>query len=82
MKGKYSVEFGGHDNKKVLWEVVGDYVVEEPSDHEDIGQRGSDFNIFNEDEEGVVMEGCSEPYLNILIKLWPGDWISKLKRMN
>ena len=30
----------------------------------------------------VVREGCSEPYLEMLIKPWPGDWISKLKRMN
>ena len=57
-------------------------MVEEPSDHEDIGLRGFDFNIFDEDKEGVVREGCSELYLEMLIKLWPGDWIDKLKRMN
>ena len=49
VKGKYLVEFFSCDNKKVLWEVVGDHVVEEPSDHEDIGLRGFDFNIFDED---------------------------------
>ena len=54
MKGKYSVEVVGHDKKNVLWEVVDDNVVEEPSDHKDIGLRGFDFNIFDEDEEGVV----------------------------
>ena len=74
MKGKYSVEFFGHDKKRVLWGGVDDHVVEEPSDHKDIGLRGFDFNIFDEDEEGVVRER--------LIKLWPGDWISQLKRMN
>ena len=82
MKGKYLVEVVGHDKKKVFWEVVDDHVVEEPSDHEDIGLRGFDFNIFDEDEEGVVREGCSEPYLLMLINLRPGDWISQLKRMN
>ena len=40
VKGKYLVEFFGHNKKKVLWEVVGDHVVEEPSDHEDIGLSG------------------------------------------
>ena len=40
MKGKYSVEVVGHDKKKLIWEVVGDHVVEDPSDHEDIGLRG------------------------------------------
>ena len=73
VKGKYLVEVVGHGMKNVLWEVVGDHVVEEPSDHEDIGIRGFDFNIFDEDEEGVAREGCSEPYLKMLIKLWPGD---------
>ena len=82
VKGKYSVEVVGHDKKKVLWGVVGDHVVEEPSDHEDIGFRGFDFNIFDEDEEGVVREECSGTYLKISIKLWPGDWIDQLKSMN
>ena len=72
----------GHDKKKVLWEVVGDHVVEEPCDHEDIGLRGFDFNISDEDEEGFGREECSGPYLKTSIKLWPGDLIDQLKRMN
>ena len=72
----------GNDKKKVLWGVVGDHVVEEPSDHEDIGLRGFDFNIFDEDEKGVVREECSGTYLKMLINLWPGFWIDQLKRMN
>ena len=63
VKGKYLVEVFGHDKKKLLWGVVGDHVLEEPCDHEDIGLRGFDFNIFYENEEGVVREGYSEPYL-------------------
>ena len=27
-------------------------------------------------------EGCSEPYLKMLIKIWPGNWIDQLNRMN
>ena len=57
VSGGYSVEVVGHDKKKVTWKVVDDHAVEEPSDHEDIGIRGFDFNIFDEDEEGVVREG-------------------------
>ena len=38
--------------------------------------------ISNLSEPPIVREGCSEPYLLMLIKLWPGDWISQLKRMN
>ena len=82
VKGKYSVKVVEHNRKKVLLEVVGDHVMEEPCDHKDIGLRGFDFNIFNEDEEGVVREECSVPYLKMLIKIWPGDWIDQSKRMN
>ena len=57
-------------------------MVEDPSDHEDIGLRGFDFNIFDEDKEGVVREEICGPCLKMLIKLWPGDWIDQLKRMN
>ena len=44
--------------------------------------RGFDLNIFDEDKEGVVREECSGTYIKMLIKLWPGDWIYQLKRMN
>ena len=54
VKGKYLVEFFGHDKKKVLWEVVDDHVVKAQSDHEDIGLWGFDFNIFDKYEERVV----------------------------
>ena len=52
----------------MIWEAVDDHAVEEPSDHKDIGLRGFDFNISEEDEEGVVREGYSDPYLLMLIK--------------
>ena len=29
-----------------------------------------------------MRDGYSDPYLKMLIKLWPGDWIDQLKRMN
>ena len=43
-----------HGKNKVLWGVVDDHVVEDPNDHEEIGLRGFDFNLFNEDEEGLL----------------------------
>ena len=63
--------------------MVDDHVVEEPTDNDEIGLRGFDFNFFNQDEEGVVIEGYSDfPYLLMLIKLWTGGWMTKFKRMN
>ena len=44
---------------------------------------GFDFNFFDEDEEGVVIEGFSKyPYLLMLTKLWHGYWNNKMERMN
>ena len=83
VKGGYSLAVVGHDGRKVLWEVVNDHTVEYPTDHEEIGLWGFDFNLFNEDEEGFVRKGSSEfPYLIMLIKIRPGNWKTLLKRMN
>ena len=83
VKGGYYVEVVGHDKKKVIWEVVNDHVVEEPTDHDDIGLQGFDLNVSDKDEEGVVRGGSSEfPYLLMLIELRPGDCMTQLKRMN
>ena len=38
-KGGYLVEVGGHDRKKVIWEVVKNHVVEEPDYYDEIGLR-------------------------------------------
>ena len=55
-------------------EVVDNHVVEEPTDHDEIGLRGFDLNLFDEDKKGVGREGSSEfPYLLMLIKLFPGN---------
>ena len=65
------MEFVGHDGRKVLWEVADINFTEDPNDHYEIGIRGFDLNIFDEDEKGVGIEGYSEfPYLLMLIKLW------------
>ena len=67
VKGGYLVEFSNHDKKKVIWEVVADHFVEDPTDHEEIGQRGFYFNCFEEDKAGVIIEGpCEFPYLIML----------------
>ena len=53
VKGGYLVEVVGHDRKNFLWKVVDDHVVEDPTDHDEIGLRGFDFYLFGEDEKGV-----------------------------
>ena len=76
------MEIFHRDGKKVLWEVVEDHVVEEETNHDEIGLRGLNFNFFNEDEKGVGREWSSEfTNLILLIKLWHGDWKTQTKRI-
>ena len=70
VKGGYLMEVVDHDGKTVLWKLVYDNVVEEETDHDEIGLRGFDFSSFGEDEKGVGIEGSSKfPYLIMLIKI-------------
>ena len=83
VKGGYLVEVVIYDGNNVIWEVVDDHIVEEPTDHDEIGLPGFDFNLFDKDEKGVGREGLSEyPYLLMSMKIWYGDWNDHLKRMN
>ena len=43
------MEVVSHDRKKVIWEVVGYYVIEEATDHDEIGLQGFGFNLFEGD---------------------------------
>ena len=77
------MEVVGDEKMKVILEVVVNHVLEEPTDNEEIGLQKFGFNVFDKYEEGVIIERSSEyTYLLMLIKLWPGDCISKLKMMN
>ena len=77
------MKFVNHYRKKVTWEVVDDHVVEEPTDHDEIGLWELVFNFFDKDEKGVGREGSSYfPYLLMLIKLCTRYWKTRLKRVN
>ena len=58
-------------------------MVEEGVEHEDLGLRGFNFNLFNEEREILVGDNVKEfPCLLMFIKLWTGDWEKQLNRMN
>ena len=63
--------------------MVDDHVVEEETDHDEIGLWGFDFNLFDKDKKEVGRERSSNfPNLLMLIEIWTGDLMTKLKRMN
>ena len=75
VKGGYYVQVSYKDSKKVIWEVVDDRMVEGGVEHEQIGIRGFDFNLFDEEREGCVGDDVKQlPYLLMLMELWPGYW--------
>ena len=41
------MEVVSHDGKKFLWEVIYNHVIEEPTDHAEIGLQGFRFNWFD-----------------------------------
>ena len=57
VKGGYLVEVVGNYKKKVLWGVVEDHVLEESTDHEEIGLRGFDFNFLTKMRRGLLDKG-------------------------
>ena len=58
-------------------------MVEEGVEHEELGRRGFDFNLFDEERDGCVGDDVKElPYLLMLMKSWPGDLEEKLKQTN
>ena len=57
-------------------------MVEEGVEHEELGSRGFDLNLFNEEWEGFVGDYVKElPYLSIIMKLWLEYWEDHLNRM-
>ena len=56
-------------------------MVEEGVEHEELGQRGFDFNLFDEEREGCFGDDAKElPYLLMPMKLWTGNWEEHLDR--
>ena len=47
------MEFITHYGKKVIWEVVDNHIIEDPSDHNEIVIRVFDFNFSDKYEKGV-----------------------------
>ena len=68
VKGGYLVDIYEKDRGELIWEVVNDHVVEEGFEHEELGVRGFEFNLFDEEREGCVGDDVKElPYLLMLL---------------
>ena len=60
-----------------------DNIIDEKEDYKDIGLRGFDYKLFEEEEGGGSREGLEGyTYLKHLIQLWSGVWVSRMAKMN
>ena len=67
----------------IVWTCVKDHIINENDTYEAIGLRGFDYKLFQEEEGGGTREGLDGyPYLNNIIKLWPGDLDNQMSKMN
>ena len=58
-----------------------DNIITEKEDYKDIGLHGFDDKLFEEEESWGTREGLyGYPYLKHLIQLWPGDWVTRMRR--
>ena len=46
------MEVVSHDGKRVIWVVVNNHLVEDPSDNDEIGLRGFGFNFLTKTRRG------------------------------
>ena len=67
----------------IFWTCVKDHIIDEKEDNKYIGLRGFDYKLFEEEEGRGTREGLyGYPYLNHIIQLWPGYWVSQMAKMN
>ena len=67
----------------IVWTCVKDHIIDEKEDYKDIGLRGFDYKLFEEEEGGGTREGLDRyPYLKHLIQLLMGDWVSQMSKMH
>ena len=65
----------------IVWTCVNDHIIDEKEDYKDIGLRGFDYKLFEEEEGGGNREGLyGYPYLTNLILLWSGDWVNQMEK--
>ena len=68
---------------KIVWTCAKDHVIEEKEYYKEIGLRGFDYSLFEENKGRGEQEGLDRsPYMKHLIKLWPGDWEKQMEKMN
>ena len=60
---------------------VKDHIIDEKEKYKNIGLRGFDYKLFEEEEGGGTREGLyGYHYLKHRIQLWLGDWAKQMKK--
>ena len=76
MKRDFSVSVPHPKGGAIVWTCVKDHIIDEKEDYKDIGLRGFDYKLFEEEEGGGTREGLyGYPYFKHIIPLRTGDWV-------
>ena len=68
---------------EIVWTCVKDHIINEKEDYKDIGLRGFDYKLSEEEEGGGTRKELDGyPYLNNIIPLWPVDLVRQMEKMN
>ena len=60
-----------------------DNIINEKEGYKDIGLRGFDYTLFEENEGEGTRDGVDGyPYFKNLIQLCPGDWVKQVSKIN
>ena len=83
IKREFLVSVPNPKGGKIVWACGKYHIIYEKKDYKDIGLRGFDFKLFEEQEGRETRQGLDEyPYLKHLIQLWSVDWVKKMVKMN
>ena len=60
-----------------------EHIIDEKEDYKEIGLRGFDYMLFEEEYGGgtrEILDGYT--YLKNIMQLWPGDWVRQMEKIN
>ena len=80
---EFSVSFPHPKGGNFIWTCVKDHTTNEKDKDKAIGICCFYYKLFEEGEgERTIVELNGYPYLKHLIKLWQGDWVKHMAKMN
>ena len=83
IKIEFSVSVPNPKLGAIVCTFVKYHIIDEMEDYKNIGPRGFDYKLFEEEEVRETRKRLDGYlYLKHLLQLWPGDWVRHMAKMN